>query len=163
MGGLVHKNKDSPNLPDLLDPQQTIRLTSRRVRPNMVLVPRLPPQGQGDEEKNRSVAAAGITWAQPSLIITDPVSTEFSDWSNYSPRQKIFTHDWLVPLSKSRRERESVTRRLRARVAAEPWKCEFLWRLDRERSRLLPQRASGIGQDFRGFVFKGSWCKGGGE
>ena len=80
-----------------------------------------------------------------------------------SPRQKIFTHDWLVPLSKSRRERESVTRRLRARVAAEPWKCEFLWRLDRERSRLLPQRASGIGQDFRGFVFKGSWCKGGGE
>ena len=35
----------------------------------------------------------------------------------------IFAHDWLVSLSKSRKERESVTRRLRARVAAEAWKC----------------------------------------
>lgn len=52
-----------------------------------------------------------------------------------------------------------MARRLRAGVAAEAWKREFLWRLDRERSRLLPQRTSGTGQDFRGFVFKGSGCK----
>lgn len=130
----------------------------------MVLGPRLPPQGPGAGRKTeRSVAAAGITWAQPSLIITEPVSTELSDWSSCSPRQMIFAHDWLAPLSKSRREREKVAGRLRAGVAAEAWKPEFLWRLDRERSRLLPQRASGTGQDFRGFVFKGSGCEGGEE
>lgn len=34
--------------------------------------------------------------------------------------------------------------------------CEFLWRLDRERNRLLLQRVSGTGQDFRVLFLRGA-------
>lgn len=44
--------------------------------------------GAGDkEEKDRSTAATGITWAQPFLVVTEPFSTEYLDWSNCSPRK----------------------------------------------------------------------------
>lgn len=34
--------------------------------------------------------------------------------------------------------------------------CEFLWRLDRERSRLLPQRASGQGRILGVLLLRGA-------
>lgn len=99
--------------PTSLGPQQTIPLTSRRVRPNMLLVSHPPPQGiDVKEEEERSAAAAGITRAQP--FASEPVSTEYSDWSNCSPRKMIFARDWLAPLRKSCGEVELVARRLRA-------------------------------------------------
>ncbi|KAJ8788710.1 hypothetical protein J1605_022455 [Eschrichtius robustus] len=78
----------------------------------MVLVSHPPPQEPGDkEEKERSATAAGITWAQP--FASEPVSTEYSDWSSCSPRKMICARDWLAPLRKSCGEVELVARRLR--------------------------------------------------
>lgn len=133
--------------PTSLGPQQPIPLTSRRVRPSIVFVSSLPPQGPGDrEEKQRSTTATGSTWAQPSLLVTAPFNTEYSHWSDCRPEEMIFARDWLAPQGTSRGGGgERVERRLRAGVAVGIWKRLFLCGVGfasavRRSRRVLPRR-----------------------